>query len=313
MSEIGFYHENMVIAEGVDRTNYSIHDGLPVYQKGEVTYIGGNSIDKNIVIDSLLSDTALFSSDLNLQDLTLRYELLNIKDLAVVHDFGRLPIVLDISSSDNKLYFQFDGKLQCFSLSSNKVKWTLEGAALVLLGIYQNQLLIACSDHRLMSVDAGTGEIISRWRELPGFEEGQFYKDVLPEPSDFVLDKESGLLIGVFSRHYLEIDLKSGKLSYEDIRQELYRHGINSFRRMGKNPFTKDHLFLTAHAELDERPNVDLDCVLALNRNTRNVDWVHIFKDTGLGTNVPQITSTHLYQLDTEGKLYVFEKQNLPA
>lgn len=175
------------------------------------------------------------------------------------------------------------------------------------LGVYQNQLLTACSDHLLLAVDVNTGEILRKWRELPGFEEGQ-YNSVLPEPADFVLDKEAEKLIGVFSKYYFEIDLASGDVSYEDIRPELSVHHINSFRRMGDNPFTKDLLFVTAHAELGERPNVDLDCVLALNRNTKKVDWVHIFKDTGLGTNVPQITSTHLYQLDTENNLYIFEQ-----
>ena len=176
------------------------------------------------------------------------------------------------------------------------------------LGVYQNQLVAACSDHLLLSVDVNTGEILHKWQELPGFEAGQFYKDVLPNPSSFVLDEKEGKLIGTFDVYYFEINLESGEITYEDIRQELNTHYINSFRRMGNNPFTKHHLFVTAHAELDERPNVDLDCVLALNRHTKKVDWVHIFKDTGLGTSVPQITSTHLYQLDTENNLHIFER-----
>jgi hypothetical protein len=178
-----------------------------------------------------------------------------------------------------------------------------------ILNVYQNQLLIACSDHLLLSIDVNTGEVLRKWRELQGFEKGSFYKDVLPEPADFVLDREAGKLIGVFSNYYLEIDLEFGKISYEDVREELKQHGINSFRRMGDNPYTKDHLFVTAHAELKERPNIDLDCVLALNRNTKKVDWVHIFKDTGVGTNVPQITDTHLYQLDLDNTLHIFEKE----
>lgn len=177
-----------------------------------------------------------------------------------------------------------------------------------ILDVYQNQLLVACSDHFLLSVDVNTGKILRKWRELPGFEEGQFYKDVLPNTSSFVLDKKEGKLIGTFDVYYFEIDLFSGRIFYNDIRNELNAHHINSFRRIANNPFTKDHFFVTAHAELDERPNVDLDCVLALNRHSKKVDWVHIFKDAGLGTNVPQITSTHLYQLDTEKNLYIFER-----
>lgn len=205
-------------------------------------------------------------------------------------------------------------KISAFDVEKGRIIWELAfeqfGSLEIkeFLGVYQKQLLLACSNHLLLSVDVYNGEIQYKWRELVGFEAGQFYKDVLPEPTDFVLDKEAGKLIGVFSKYYFEIDLETGQISYEDVSEELNNHHINSFRRMGSNQFTKDHLFVTAHAELDKRPNVDLDCVLALNRNTKKVDWVHIFQDTGLGTNVPQITSTHLYQLDTEHNLYVFEK-----
>lgn len=177
------------------------------------------------------------------------------------------------------------------------------------VAVYGNQLFVACTNNRLISIDIKTGKIIREWKELKGFDAGQEYKDVLPEPSDFVLDIETGKLIGVFSKFYLEIDLESSEISYEDVRENLQQYGINSFRRMGDNPYTKDHIFVTAHAELKERPNVDLDCVLALNRNTKKVDWVHIFKDSGVGTNIPKITDTNLYQLDTEGILHIFEKE----
>jgi hypothetical protein len=65
---------------------------------------------------------------------------------------------------------------------------------------------------------------------------------------------------------------------------------------------------VTAYAESVESPNMDLDCVIALNRHTKKIDWIHVFKDAGIGTNMPQITSTHTYQLDAYNNLYVFER-----
>jgi len=183
-----------------------------------------------------------------------------------------------------------------------------EGELKEILGVYQDQLLVACSEHLLLSVDVNTGEITRKWHELPGFEAGQFYKDVLPEPSNFVLDKSQAKLIGVFDTYYFDIDLVSGEINYHQLKDELSKYGISDFRPFNNNPFTTDHLFLTAHTYLAEFPDIDLSSVLALNRHTKKVDWIHIFKDTGLGTNVPQITSTHLYQLDTEKNLYVFER-----
>lgn len=309
VSREGLYLNDTLVAKEVDQTNYSLYGRFMVYLKGEVTHFEEEKIDKAILIDSLDNDTALFSSNFNLDDFTLQYELIDLKDWSLVYDFGQLPIVKSVLREGYKICLHLEERLMSMNLSSNKVEWELKLNALKVVGLYQNQLYIACTNHRLMSIDINTGKIVLEWKELKGFEAGQEYKDVLPEPSDFVLDKVSGKLIGVFSKFYLEIDLESGEINYEDVREELQQYRINSFRRMGDNPFTNDHLFVTAHAELEERPNVDLDCVLALNRNTKKVDWVHVFKDTGLGTNVPQITDTHLYQLDAEGNLHIFEKE----
>ena len=48
---------------------------------------------------------------------------------------------------------------------------------------------------------------------------------------------------------------------------------------------------------LEDVPNVDLKSVLALNRATKKVDWIHVFKNEGFGTNTPKIAENHLYQL----------------
>lgn len=303
----GFFINETLVTKKVDRTNYFTYNNIIVYSTGGSTYLGDRKIGKTILVSSLNKDVALFSSNLNLDDLTLQYELINLKDLSLVYDFGRLPVIKTVLSESHQIYLHLEEKLICVNLSNYNIHWELKKTVSAILGVYQNQLLVGCSDHLMLSIDVNTGEILHKWQELPGFEAGQ-YKGVLPEPADFVLDKEAGKLIGVFSKYYFEIDIESCVIIYEDVRQELNAYSINSFRRMGNNPFTKDHLFVTAHAELDERPNVDLDCMLALNRHTKQVDWVHIFKDSGIGTNVPQITGTHLYQLDTENNLYVFER-----
>jgi hypothetical protein len=177
-----------------------------------------------------------------------------------------------------------------------------------IIGIYKNELIIAGNENRLVSINVENGQIIRIWQELKGFEIGQFYKDVIPSPTNFILDQENGMLIGVFYTYYFEINLATGKVFYQNLLEELKSHQINSFRPMRNNPFTNEHLFLTAHADDNKAPNVDIDCVLALNRNTKKVDWVHIFKDAGLGTNIPQITTHNLYQLDLNNTLHFFER-----
>lgn len=286
-------------------------EGERRFKKGDVNHL----LKFPLFTEAELNGEILCKSNFRRENRKWKWELgvFNLESLNVVRELPFENYTVELVVDYLGIGHSAKNELSAIDTKEDQIKWELkldqfgEGELKEILGVYQAQLLVACSDHLLLSVDVNTGEILHKWQELPGFEEGQ-YKGLLPEPADFVLDKEAGKLIGVFSKYYFEIDLESGEISYEDIRQELNTHHINSFRRIGNNPFTKDHLFVTAHAELVERPNVDLDCVLALNRNTKKVDWVHIFKDTGLGTNVPQITSNHLYQLDTERNLYVFER-----
>jgi len=308
LSREGLFFNDSLVAKGIDQTNYSFYNGVMVFLKGEITHIGEKKVDKSILVDSLYDYTAIFSSNFNLDDFTLQYEVLDIKDFSLVYDFGHLPMMKSFLRKGDRFYLHFEEELVCTSILNKKFDWKLNKRVLKIIGEYQNQLLVACSDHLLLTVDVNTGEILHQWQELSGFEVGSFYKDILPNPANFVLDKLAAKLIGVFDTYYFEIDLGSKEINYFQLKDELSNYGISDFRAFSNNPFTPEHIFLTAHTYLDDFPNVDLSSVLALNRKTQKVDWIHTFKDTGLGTNVPQITSTHLYQLDTEKNLYVFER-----
>lgn len=201
--------------------------------------------------------------------------------------------------------------------SQGKKVWQFGDSALLqthkiakIIGIQGKQMIIAFSDHLLLSLDLESGQVVHTWQELKGFEVGQFYKDVLPNPANFVLDGNANKLIGVFHTYYFEIDLITKQIRYENLSAELENHSINSFRPMGNNPFTADHLFLTGHVSDKEMPDIDFNCVLALNRHTRNVDWSYTFRDTSIGINIPQITDIHLYQIDVENNLYIFAKED---
>ena len=145
---------------------------------------------------------------------------------------------------------------------------------------------------------------------MPGFDAGMHYKDKIPAASRFVLDVKNSMLIGVFSTYYFEIDLKSKRISYYQLEDELSKYGIVGIRPFNRNPFSPDHFFLTTHTRMEDFPRVDLGSVIALNRESKKVDWCHTFTERGLGTNRPLITATHLYQKDLGNNLYIFEKQN---
>lgn len=309
------YLENDLISEEVDISGYTIYNGEPIYIKNDSTIIGQRTFDKSILIDSLTSDFAIFSSDFDVDQLTLVYEIVDVKTSLTITNLGRLPVINTLSTSNGLYFIGFKTHLSCISAISSNPRWVFDvnsnyqSKILKIIGFWQNHIILACSNHILLLVDIDNGEIIHKWQELKGFEAGSFYKDVLPNPSNFVLDNEASKLIGTFDVYYFEIDLITKQISYENIEPELNSHGIISFHSMGNNPFTNDHLILIAHVRDKGMPDIDLNCVLALNRQTRKVDWHYTFKDTTIGPNVPQITDTQLYLRDIGNNLYIFEKQ----
>ncbi len=241
--------------------------------------------------------------------------LFDLTSLSLIKEFPFENYTVESVVDNNSIGYFEKNKISAFNIDNCKINWELDLATIFnsrlihFIGVYENQLLIACRNHLLLSVDINTGEILHKWQELVGFEVGSLYKDVLPDPTNFVLDKQDSKLIGVFDTYYFEIDLNTKEISYYQLKEELSKYNIRSFRSFNDNPFTSEYLFLTAHTFLKEVPNVNFSSVLSLNKKTKKVDWVHTFKDVGLGTNVPQITDTHLYILDLEGTLHIFEKE----
>lgn len=310
INELGIFIDDDLEIEGVKDDLFTYFNNRLIFVQNSSTYIGDKKIEKSILLSSLHKSVGLFSSELNLEKYTLRYELINLDNLSIIHDFGHLPFVRYILISDEQIIIQIEHKILSISADNFSLCWELEKSLKKVLGLYQNQLLVVEDDHVLLSIDTESGEIMFKWNELPGFQAGSLHKDVIPNATNFVLDKEKSKLIGVFHTYYFEIDLVSKNIVYYQLKEELSKHGISDFRPFNDNPFTAEHLFLTAHTYLEDSPKVDLSSVLALNRQTKKVDWCHTFKESGLGTNIPQITSTHLYQKDLEGNLHVFKKQD---
>ena len=220
------------------------------------------------------------------------------------------PPLLNISFIEGDVYLTVD---QERIDGHGHVWWSLDQSAFEgaefreYMGLWRNQIIIASNRHLLLAVDVSTGKVIRRWQELEGFQIGS-YQNVLPEPSDFVLDKETGRLVGVFSRYYFEIDLDSGKVLYENIQAELESHGMSSFRRMGaKNELTKTHLFVSANMKCEG--DVEPSAIVALNRHTRRIEWVHVFRDFAIGIHVPRLAGDHLYQIDVDNNIHIFARE----
>jgi hypothetical protein len=179
------------------------------------------------------------------------------------------------------------------------------------LGVWQNELLVACSNGLLLSLDVESGKLLHEWHSLPGYmQEIHYFANLMPDGQNLVLDEARGMLIGIHVYTYFEIDLKTREVHQYDLREEMPAFGITEFKPCRSNPFTDTHIFVTAFMKKQEdNPNWSYDCLVALNRSSHKIDWQYKFEGESLGTNIPQLGGNRLYQLDNGKTLHVFEKE----
>lgn len=300
--------DSAVIAISENKTNF-------LSLEGELT----RNIPKTILYHTLTNNSAVFSSNLNLDTFTLDYELISLASKERILDLGNLSFEEKIVRHYTNIFLHNHLVINCVDIATQQLKWSLNASDVGVsefdkyLGFIDSRLLLACKSNTILEIDLPHGLITRSWKELSGFGIGNDYKDIIPEPSQFSLDHDQEKLIGTFNTYYIEIDLKSGEASYRDLKVELQSHHISDFRPFRDHPFDESHMYLTTHTYLPEYPNVDLGSVVALNRKTFKIDWMHTFTDASIGTNTPKITKTHLYQRDTEKNLYIFERVDHPA
>jgi hypothetical protein len=218
-------------------------------------------------------------------------------------------------------------EIQNFSISKNKLLWNFSTSTfgsfkdwgnaiknyeiLQFLGIWRNELLVACSNSLLLSIDIDSGELLYKWHELPGYALAfNDLKNKMPPGQHLALDVGQGKIFGVHMETYFEIDLGTREVHVESLKQELKVHDIAVFIPCLKNPFTNINLYLTANMIIpDHNNNWQDDAIVILNRNTRKIEWKYVFEKNSLAKNVPKLAGNKLYQLDINGTLHIFEEE----
>lgn len=309
INDSGILMNNELIVKGVNDL-FTIHKGELIYVKNNSTHYQKKTINKSILVESLHDNIAIFSSDFKVENFTLKYEVIDLRDQTVLHDFGHQPLIRTVQSNSDQISIQFENRLISFCLNESKILWTIDRKVNKILGSHKNELLVADTNHSIISIDEKTGSILHRWNRLLGFQACSTYKDEIPNSENFIVDQENSKMIGVFHTFYFEIDLIGRQIEYYQLEQEFKKYGISDFRPFFKNPFTSDSFFLTTHTYLKEFPNVDLSSIIELNRKTRKIDWYYTFRESGLGTNTPMLSSKQIFQLDTEKTLHIFEQEN---
>lgn len=303
---------DIFIDDKVDSYNYTLYNSKIIYLKNGQTFVDNITINKTILVDTKFQNCALFSFDFNVENFTLGYQFINLSSSEVIYDLGRHSnLKSTYIKNESFQILNFGDEIYCFSGTDDFTQnWKLEIEVKKLFGMHNNALLVTNDNHTILLINPISGDILFKWSELPGFIAGSTYNGRIPNSSNFVLDDQIDRLIGVFHTYYFEIDLRSKEVSFYQLKDELSKYGISDFRPFNNNPFSQDHLFLTTHTYKDDFPNVDLSSVIALNRESKKIDWCHTFTESGLGTNIPQISSTHLYQKDLDNNLHIFERQD---
>lgn len=258
-----------------------------------------------------------FSSTFNLgyQYLNERGQIIEglIRDKEII-DLGAYLKFNNINFSNNNFYFFLNetNSIIAISIYDKKNIWNFKQDSIKeikkLLGIWQSELLVACSDGLLISIDIETGTLKRSWQEIPDSQFDSVIQNRIPKMEIFSLHGDT--LIGALHIYYFELDLKTGEIKIENLEEELKKHTIFHIKQTNENPITETHIYLTAMMrQPDGDTKFSYDCLITLNRQTFKIDWQYKFEEESLGTNIPKLSGDKLYQLDNGGTLHIFEKE----
>lgn len=298
-------------------------------------YILINKDDKQIILNSELDqvtqfdNSVLFSSiqiknkDVFIVSFDTKYE----QNGNIICSWGgysmnekKLSIDLNIKTKycsviffgKKQIIFQNLNTITSYNLENGEVLWERkeENGHNNIIGVFQDAIFLPRKDRSIISISIDSGDIIQTWRELPNINKGSKIEGVIPEPKNFVLDKENELLVGRGINTIITIDLKTNNISFVNIDEELKRHNIFALKGISKGAFNSTHLFLTGMMnQTPEDTKFSYDCLFALNRETLQIDWQYNFEEESLGTHKPVLSGNKLYQLDNNKTLHIFEKE----
>ena len=211
---------------------------------------------------------------------------------------------IDLNQPDQPLW-QFD--LNELSTLKNKDNQEINYNVIKILGIWQDELFIACNNGLLLSLDINTGNEKYRWQHINNYEFDSEIKNRIPRAESFIFDGNT--LIGALNTFYFKIDLQTSEITATNISEKLQKFNIFHIKTVSDNPVTDKHIYLTAMTrQIEGNTKFSYDCLIALNKKTLEIDWHYAFEDAGLGTNIPKLGDNKLYQLDTNNTLHIFEK-----
>lgn len=197
-----------------------------------------------------------------------------------------------------------------FMLSSLSKKDEKEYEVEKFIGVWKGQLLVTCKNQTVLSIDVNTGKLIKQWLAFPPIEMDEYKLDAIPYSLVMQLDEKKGKAIGFNFFAYWEINLTTLTIKSESLADTLKDNDLFGIKNLSGFTQDKTHYYVTAESSFKTNLERRLDNLIAINKKTLKIDWVHQFgENEALGVNIPQYSNNKLYQLDWDNNLHIFEKE----
>jgi hypothetical protein len=319
------------------------------FQKEKAIYHQENVI--KVLQDSFFGEFYLNSGEIIVQNYYGEFECDNIKYKGY-YNYLNNKVITYLDSTDNTIYliqkgkniklnlvnqfnlfgnlviFEKENQIHAYTFPTAEPLWQFDMGCLGMyetykgevkqyivekfIGVWEEELLVACSNGLILCIAISTGIEKRRWQQLEGYyPDVQGVSNKLPRTENFILDSQTNILIALHIFSVVIINLLTGDIEVIDMEQELRRLDVNLLKNNSSYGIDDGYIYTTATmAYSDDKSQWTYDCLLAINRNTYKVDWQYKFKEESLGTNTPQLSGDKLYQLTASNTLYIFEKEN---
>lgn len=159
----------------------------------------------------------------------------------------------------------------------------------------------------LLGLDADTGTPLHFLHHAQDQTKGAM--PTMPANANTQYDPQANKLIGFGNYHYWEVDLNQEPYQPKIWNLEEELRALRISLAPGRvNAMNGNYIFSFSGAL---QPILD-SSVFALNRKTLQIDWRYVFDMEEKGYFTPmkvEITDTHLFVLDSQGTLHIFEKE----
>ncbi|HLO56645.1 MAG TPA: hypothetical protein VK169_20280 [Saprospiraceae bacterium] len=295
-----FYLNN---GELIIQSNYGEFEYGGIIYKGYYNYLNTQKI-------------SFFSTDDNSMHIFEGKSQLKIYIKKQYHQFNNNAFVIDVSIIQAytlptaKLLWQFDlSELGEYKpLRTNTYK---KYEVLKFLGVWYDQLLVACSNGLILSLDINIGQEIKRFHQCPAYTLGSDTYHHFNNAYPFVLDEKREILFALHTYYYMEIKLDLGEIIVVDLRDNMEANKISLFRQSRGYAWDDTYIYTIGEVADHKSPLALGDrCLLAFNRFSKEIEWQYIFENDSINTDIPQVSGDKLYQLSTKKVLHIFKKDD---